>query len=140
MANLSISFAKWFIHKHRESSLFGDGNEFDFIIAQLDNHTWDEFYSTINVDALIPLLLQKKIPQKRAPKKIDNQITHTRVDAHTSTDDIDIISVNTEISTGSEITLPDKNKHAYIVDTVIAPIIEKKKTGKKSCSYYCSYC
>jgi hypothetical protein len=95
-ANITISFAKWFINKHRDSGIFVNGNDFDFVISQLDNSSWDEFVTfnkdNADVDALIPQLVQK-MPKKKtsvAPKNIGDakpKSKKTRVDAQTSTNE-----------------------------------------------------
>jgi hypothetical protein len=93
--NISITFAKWFIHKQRSTGIIVDSKDFDFIIAQLDNFTWDEFVaanSDANVDALIPQLVQKMPKKPRPPKNVADDAKpkgkKTRVDAQTSTGDV----------------------------------------------------
>jgi hypothetical protein len=93
----SISFAKWFLHKHRQSL---QSDHFDTVISLLDQSSWDEFSrSNIDVakstaDALIPQLVEKMPPIVRQKKT--NKHTHSvkpavssifRVDAATSTND-----------------------------------------------------
>jgi hypothetical protein len=117
--NISINFAKWFINKNRSSGIFVDSNVFDFIIAQLDNSSWDEFIAanSENVDALIPQLVQKMPKKPRAPKKVADDAKpkgkKTRIDAQTSTGD-----------DATEVT-------SQIITEVVAPVQEEKKEKKE---------
>ena len=122
--NISITFAKWFINKQRSTGIIVDGKDFDFIIAQLDNSTWDEFIaanSDANVDALIPQLVQKMPKKPRAPKKVADDAKpkgkKTRVDAQTSTDVVPDVVATTE--------------GAVIVPEVAEPVVADNKKDKK---------
>jgi hypothetical protein len=99
----TIAFAKWFLNKHRASGILVDGADFEFILSQLDQSSWDEFIATSDsiaiskttADTLIPQLVEKmpKKPRvkkdaadpekKKEPKPKGKK---TKVDAQTSTD------------------------------------------------------
>jgi len=58
----SLSFAKWFLHKHRHAGILVDNGDFDYLIAQLDLSSWNEFIATYDcckstADTLIPILV-----------------------------------------------------------------------------------
>ena len=104
-----FAFAKWFLNKHRQSGIFVDGYDFDFIISQLDIDTWNEFsllqstdVAKSTADVLIPLLVQK-IPdikpkqhkQTKTSRKPKSVITDNfRVDAATSTDLLPVTDIS----------------------------------------------
>ena len=93
----TIAFAKWFLNKHRASGILVDGSDFEFIISQLDQSSWDEFNTTSDyiaiskttADTLIPQLVEK-MPKKPRVKNLMNDTKpkgkKTKVDAQTSTD------------------------------------------------------
>ena len=72
----TIAFTKWFLNKHRESGILVNGNDFEFILSQLDQLSWDEFIATSDsiaiskttADTLIPQLVEK-MPKKPRTKK-----------------------------------------------------------------------
>ncbi len=92
----SIAFAKWFLNKFRANGIIVDGNDFDFVLSQLDQNSWDEFIATSDsiakttADVLIPTLVEKMPKKIRSHKSNENNTKikskKTRVDAQTSTD------------------------------------------------------
>ena len=96
----TIAFAKWFLNKHRQSGILVDGNDFEFILSQLDQSSWDEFNATADsiaiskttADTLIPQLVEKmpKKPRIKNPEKNKKEPkgkkTKVDVDVQTSTD------------------------------------------------------
>jgi hypothetical protein len=98
----TIAFAKWFLNKHRASGILVDGNDFEFILSQLDQSSWDEFIATSDsiaiskttADTLIPQLVEKMPKKPRTKKDTDPEKKKepkpkgkkTKVDAQTSTD------------------------------------------------------
>ena len=92
----SIAFAKWFLNKFRANGIIVDGNDFDFVLSQLDQNSWDEFIATSDsiakttADVLIPTLVEKMPKKIRSNKSNENNTKikskKTRVDAQTSTD------------------------------------------------------
>jgi len=121
--NTSISFAKWFLNKHRDSGIFTDSDTFNLILSQLDHHTWDEFVASNSdtiADKLIPQLLQKTSNKPKQNKKIDAakpcKPKKTRVDAQTSTHDETI--TDTIVS------------EVVVTEVTAAPIVADKKQPK----------
>jgi hypothetical protein len=97
----TIAFAKWFLNKHRASGILVDGTDFEFILSQLDQSSWDEFIATSDsiaiskttADTLIPQLVEKMPKKPRVKKDTADQKKEpkpkgkkTKVDAQTSTD------------------------------------------------------
>ena len=91
----TITFTKWFLNKLRANGLIVDGNDFDLILSQLDQSTWDEFVATsgtiiskTTVDTLIPQLVEKITKKPRNQKNADDKPKgkKMKVDAQTETE------------------------------------------------------
>ena len=97
----TIAFAKWFLNKHRASGILVDGADFEFILSQLDQSSWEEFIATADsiaiskttADTLIPQLVEK-MPKKPRAKNTEKKETKPKgkktkdVDVQTSADAI----------------------------------------------------
>jgi hypothetical protein len=119
--NASIDFTKWFLTKHQSSGIFVDNKDFEFVIAQLDQPTWDEFLSSFNSNRsdIPPVTTNDSIEKPVKPlKKIPlNKGKKLRVDAQTSTDE----------TTHTETTHIDQ-----LIDKLVEKPVEKKKRVTKS--------
>jgi hypothetical protein len=119
--NASIDFTKWFLTKHQSSGIFVDNKDFEFVIAQLDQPTWDEFLSSFksNRSDIPPVTTNDSIEKPVKPlKKIPlNKGKKLRVDAQTSTD---------------ETTHTETNHIDQLIDKLVEKPVEKKKRVTKS--------
>jgi hypothetical protein len=118
--NASIDFTKWFLTKHQSSGIFVDNKDFEFVIAQLNQPTWDEFLSSFNSNRsdIPPVITNVSIEKPVKPlKKIPlNKGKKLRVDAQTSTDE----------TTHTETTHIDQ-----LIDKLVEKPVEKKKRVTK---------
>jgi hypothetical protein len=118
--NASIDFTKWFLTKHQSSGIFVDNKDFEFVIAQLNQPTWDEFLSSFNSNRsdIPPVTTNDSIEKPVKPlKKIPlNKGKKLRVDAQTSTDE----------TTHTETTHIDQ-----LIDKLVEKPVEKKKRVTK---------
>jgi hypothetical protein len=118
--NASIDFTKWFLTKHQSSGIFVDNKDFEFVIAQLNQPTWDEFLSSFksNRSDIPPVTTNDSIEKPVKPiKKIPlNKGKKLRVDAQTSTDE----------TTHTETTHIDQ-----LIDKLVEKPVEKKKRVTK---------
>ena len=145
----SIAFAKWFISKHIHD--FVDEIRIQSIISLLDtDHSfWDEFTSSSQftdlykhtVDVLIPQLVQKMPEQKPTetkirtekqtrPKKVATHVKHSiRVDAQTSTDDANHLSIHVVGDTNSS-EFVSANKQTPKREPKKKPVTENQIEGE----------
>ena len=148
----SIAFAKWFLNKHRQSGIFVDSNDFQFVISQLDQSSWDEFNQSNDsigvakstADALIPQLVDKMPKNTRIKKNTENTRKKKqpgdsiqqkfRVDASTSTGEQSIHHVDSVFDSDVNTTNSSAKKEqpVAVAEQEPAGLPQKKKRGQKA--------